>query len=113
MSENNHGGSRAGSGRKSGKQMFDQLSMLKRRKIFLKMVSNTDLEKIVSFLIKRATRNTSTAKYVINQLIGKPLQSTDITSGGEKLESYSEKQVRKIAGRIAKGKSKSGSKPGA
>ncbi len=106
-----HGGKRSGSGRKKGKDMFDKLSMGKRRKIVLRMIKDKDVEKIVKYLIQRAMKNTSTAKYVINQLIGRPLQATDITSGGEKLESFNDEQVNRIAKRVAEGKSSVGGPP--
>ena len=109
MTDNNHGGKRSGSGRKGGQDMFDKLSMAKKRTLVMGMINDKDVEAIVKFLIERAKHNTSTAKYVINQLIGKPLQATDITSGGEKLESFNDEQVNRIADRIAKRKSGSSS----
>jgi len=75
----------------------------------MKMIKPDDVEKIVKYMIQRAQSNQSAAKYVLNQLIGRPLQATDITSGGEKLESFDNEQVKRIAKRISEGKSSTGS----
>lgn len=44
-------------------------------------------------------------KDILDRLHGKPDQHTDITSGGEKLNTFDAKQLTKIAGRILDGDS--------
>ena len=109
---NGHGGKRAGAGKKFGKPTFDTLSLMNKRAKIIGMIDERDIEQIIRFLIQRAKTNTSTAKYVINQLIGRPLQATDITSGGERIESFNDEQVSRIAKRVASGSTISGSPSG-
>lgn len=103
-----HGGAREGSGRKSKKKLFAVLSVAKKRRALLKHVSEDDLEKIMKALVKSAKHDKSDRKYLLDQVMGRSLQSTDVTSGGEKLESFSDEQVTRIADRVAKRRTEHG-----
>jgi len=96
------GGYRPGSGRKTKERLFNELSLTKKRKAVMAYVSDKDIEDIIKALVKRAKGKDGDAKYVLDQFIGKSLQATDITSGGEKIESFNDEQVDRIAERIAK-----------
>ena len=100
--KNKHGGSRPGSGRKSVKRLFRDLSLTKKRKAVMSHITNDDIKKIVRAMVDRALISSVDAKYLLDQFIGRPLQATDITSGGEKIESFNDKQITRIADRIAK-----------
>ena len=110
---NKHGGSRSGSGRKSKKKLFSDLSLTKKRRAFLEMISEEEVEEIVKAMMKRALLDGKEAQFIINQLIGRSLQATDITSGGKKIESFNDGQVKRIADRIASRRAGNGGSPGA
>lgn len=98
------GGYRPGAGRKSRLKMFNDLAGTEKRKMVLKMIKDEDILSIVNAMIRRAKTEPIEAKYIIDQLIGRPLQATDITTGGEKLESFNDGQVDRIAQRIIAGR---------
>ena len=104
----NRGGKRKGAGRKSKKKLFASLSVAKKRKALLKFVDEDKLEKIIKSLVKSALTNSSDRKYLLDQVMGRSLQTTDITSGGEKLESFSDEQVSRIADRVTKRRASDG-----
>lgn len=106
MSE--HGGAREGSGRKSKKKLFNDLSLAKKRKLVMGFITEEQVQKIVENMVERALIDGKEAQYLINQFIGKPLQATDITSGGEKIESFNDEQVERIAQRIANKRASNG-----
>jgi hypothetical protein len=105
----NRGGARPGAGRKSVKKMFHELSLTKKRKMVMSYISDEDVKRIVRKMVKRAEEDSTDAKYLLDQFIGKSLQATDITSGGEKIESFNDEQVDRIAARIAKRRASNGS----
>lgn len=104
----NRGGARPGSGRKSVKKLFSDLSLTKKRKQVMKHISDKDVELIVRNMVKRAKGDSADAKYLLDQFIGKSLQATDVTSGGKKIESFNDEQVDRIAARIAKRRTSNG-----
>lgn len=104
---NGHGGKRAGAGRKSVERLFSDLSLGKKRKKVLSYITEEDVRKIVRAMVARALEDPTDAKYLLDQLMGKSLQATDITSGGKKIESFNDDQVSRIADRIAR-RSKNG-----
>lgn len=93
------GGWRPGAGRKSRLEMFNSLSGTVKRKFVLELINDDDVRSIVNGMIRRAKTDTVEAKYLIDQLIGRPLQATDVTSGGEKIESFNDGQIDRIARR--------------
>jgi len=97
----NRGGKREGAGRKSIVKLFHTLSVAKKRKSLLKYATEEDLEKIMKALVKSAKTDKSDRKYLLDQVMGKSLQSTDLTTGGEKIESFNDEQVSRVAKRIA------------
>lgn len=103
-----HGGAREGAGRKSKEKLFSVLSVAKKRKALLKHVDEKQLEKIMKALVRSALTNSSDRKYLLDQIMGRSLQTTDVTSGGEKLESFSDDQVNRIADRVAKRRASDG-----
>jgi hypothetical protein len=106
--EKSHGGWRPGAGRKKKEQLFNELSMPKKRKLIMTYITDEDVRQIVGNMVKMAKTDKDAAKYLIDQFIGKPLQATDITSGGEKLESFNDDQVSRIARRITSGPTNDG-----
>lgn len=94
------GGYRPGAGRKARVKVFGQLDGVEKRKMVLKMITDDDVRSILNGLLRRARTETTEAKYLIDQLIGRPLQSTDVTTGGEKLESFNDGQIDRIAKRV-------------
>lgn len=103
------GGKRAGAGRKSKEKMFKELSMHDRRMTVMNFMTDDDIKEIVEGMIKRAKGDAKSAKYLMDQFIGKALQATDITSGGEKIGSFNDEQVSRIAERIASRRARDGS----
>ena len=98
------GGFRPGAGRKSRLDNFNKLSGATRRKFVLDLITDDDVRSIVNAMLRRARTEPVEAKYVIDQLIGRPLQATDVTSGGEKIESFNDGQIDRIAQRIIAGR---------
>lgn len=98
------GGYRPGAGRKSRVKMFNDLAGTEKRKFVLKLITDNDIISIVNAMLRRARKDTSEAKYILDQVMGKPLQSTDITTGGDKLESFNDGQIDRIAQRIIAGR---------
>lgn len=96
----NHGGYRPGSGRKSKVKIFDDLSMGDKRAFVMNLITDDDVKEIVSNMIERAKTDSKEAQYLLNQFIGKALQAIDTTSGGEKIESFNDEQIKRIAERI-------------
>lgn len=94
------GGARPGAGRKSRLEMFKDLDGSTKRKFVLGLITNDEITTIVHAMIRRAKSEPIEAKYIIDQLIGRPLQATDVTSGGEKIESFNDGQIDRIAKRV-------------
>lgn len=74
----------------------------------MSFITEEQVELIVKNMVERALVDGKEAQYLINQFIGKPLQATDITSGGKKIESFNDDQVERIAKRIANRRSVDG-----
>ena len=102
------GGAREGAGRKTKVKLFKDLSLDKKRKALMKHIKDEDIKIVIENMVQRAKNSDTSAKYLIDQLIGKALQSTDVTSGGEKVESFNDEQVDRIAARIAARNAKDG-----
>lgn len=94
------GGARPGAGRKSKAEMFKSLDCTTKRRFVLTMIKDEDILSIVNAMVRRAKVDSVEAKYIIDQLIGRPLQATDVTSGGEKIESFNDGQIDRIARRV-------------
>lgn len=75
----NYGGAREGSGRKSKEKLFQELSMSGKRKEFLAMVTQEEFEAIVKNYLEGAKHDPDQAEYIINQIIGKPLQAMELS----------------------------------
>lgn len=74
-----HGGSREGAGRKAKEKTYVDLSLHEKRKIFYSMVSEEDFKAIVRNYVDQAKKTPQQAEFIINQLIGKPMQAVEVT----------------------------------
>lgn len=74
-----HGGKRNGSGRKAKEKIYSELSLTEKRKRFLEFISEDDFQVIVKNYIDQAKKSPNQAEYIINQMIGKPMQAMEVT----------------------------------
>jgi hypothetical protein len=76
---NSYGGAREGAGRKAKEKMYADLNLSEKRKIFYSMVSEEDFRIIVMNYLDQAKKSPQQAEFIINQLIGKPMQAVEVT----------------------------------
>lgn len=90
-----YGGRREGSGRK--KSLVTILTGKELREQFCKLVQDTgDYQEIVANLIKHAKKDPKIGSYILEQLIGKPTQQSDVNVNGEIGLRLLEKEVKTL-----------------
>lgn len=79
VKHNSHGGPRQGAGRKRKEKTYATMTLAEKRKIFNSMVSEEEFKDIVKNYIAMAKKSPQQAEFLINQLIGKPMQAMEVT----------------------------------